>query len=138
MAQVADGLHERGVGHEVEAGDEPCRAQHPQRIVEERDLRLERRAEAARGEIGGTTVRIDQLGFGKPERHRVDGEVASRQVGLDVVGELDVGLATVGVVDVGAVRGDLHRHAVAEQADGPEALALEPHVVGPPAHELLR
>ena len=40
------------------------------------------------------------------------------------------GLRRVGAVHLGPVGGDLARHAADLRADGAEALALEPHVVG--------
>ena len=55
----------------------------------------------ARREVGRAAERVDELGLGERERHRVDGEVAARQVGLDVVGERDLGLAALGAVDLG-------------------------------------
>ena len=68
---------------------------------------------------------------GDLERHRVDREVAARQVGLDVGGELDVGLAAVGPVGLGAVGRDLELRARPSGADGAEPLALGPQRVGP-------
>ena len=123
-----------GSGSNPSIADEPRGTQHPQRIVTERDLGAQRRAQAACGEVGEAAVRIDerfvQPGF-EVERHRVDGEVAARQVGLDVVGVRDVGLAALGAVHVGAERRDLEGLAVLLAADGAEPLTLRPHRVGP-------
>ena len=104
-----DRVDELGIGLEAELRDEPRRAQHAQRVVEERDLGRERRAQAPRREVDRAAERVDELGLGQPQRHRVDGEVAAREVGLDVVGERDLGLAALGAVDLGAERGDLDR-----------------------------
>ena len=97
----------------AELRDEPGRAHHAQRIVGERDLRLERRVEHLGGEVTHAPVRIDEPTVGKPHRHRVDREVAPRQVGLDVVAERDRGLAMFLGVDLAAERGDLDERAVA-------------------------
>ena len=59
----------------VGSGTKPNRAtkraapQHPQRVVGERDLRRERRAQPAGGEVGGAVVRIDEHGVGEAQRH---------------------------------------------------------------------
>ncbi len=66
LPELPDRAHQLGLGREVEVGDEPCRAEHAERIVEEGDLGLERRAQAPRREIGRAAVRIDQLGVGQP------------------------------------------------------------------------
>ena len=61
----------------------------------------QRRAQRRRRQVGGAAVRVDQrdvdagVAGQQLERHRVDREVAPRQVGLDVVGERDVRLARV-------------------------------------------
>ena len=124
-------LDDLGIGFELERRDEPGRPQHPQRIVEERHLDRDGRPQPAGGEIGEAVERVDEIELRKRERHRVDGEVASREVGLDVVAEDDLGLAALGQVDVGPERGDLEAQALALRADGAEALALEPQVLGP-------
>ena len=132
-----DRLNHRGIGLEREGGHEPRGAQHAQRIIAERQLRTLRRAQALLGEVGETPERVDQFGLVERERHRVDCEVAARQVGLDVVGVGDLGLAALGVVHVGAERRDLERLAALLQADGAEALALQPDRVSPVAHDRL-
>ena len=55
-------------------------------------------------------VRVDELGPVlriERDRHRVDREVAPREIGLDVVGERHLRLAALGPVHVGAERRDL-------------------------------
>ena len=94
-------------GFEVIAGDEPRGAEHAQRVVGERLRRRQRRAQPCRREVDRAVERIHQRRIGQRERHRVHGEVATRQVSLDRVGERDVGLARVRVVGLGAVRRDL-------------------------------
>ena len=135
--QLVHGGNEVGIGLEPERGDEARRPQHAQGIVNERHLGLERSAKAARDEVAGAVERVDELRLRKPERHRVDREVAPRQVGFDVVGVLDLGLAALGAVHVGSEGRDLDPGAVLLAADGPEALPLEPHAVGPVTHEPL-
>src|SRR5207302_8295496 len=81
--------------------------------------------------------RIDELEVGKAQRHGVDREVATFDVGRDVVGVRDVGLAAVGAVDVAAEGRELEVDAVLSRADSSEALTLEPDGVGPAVEQLL-
>ena len=54
-------LHERRVGHEAVAGDEPGGPHHPQRVVAEGLLRRERSAQTVVDEqVGDAFVRIDE------------------------------------------------------------------------------
>ena len=66
-----DGEAQRG-----EARHEPCRAQYPQRILDEGVADV---AQHAPLDVGGATERIDQAAIGSA-RDRVDGEVAPAQV----------------------------------------------------------
>ena len=61
VPMLANGLHELRVRLEVEARDETRGAHHAQRVVGERDLRREGRPQPARGEVGGSGKRVDQL-----------------------------------------------------------------------------
>ena len=90
----------------------------------ERDLGRQRRAQPVRGEVDGAVERVDEHRVGQAQRHRVDGEVAPREIGLDVVAEDDLGLAALRAVHVGAEGRDLARHAVDVRADRAEARAL--------------
>ena len=133
-----DRVDQLGLGLQAVAGDEAGGAQHPQRIVGEATPRVTAACAAGRrrrsaAPSNGSTRR----GLGQGERHRVHGEVAPRQVGLDRVGELDVGLARVRVVGLGAVRRDLERPLAAAGADRAEALALGPDRVGPAVEQAL-
>ena len=74
---------------------------------------------------------------GSRSAERVDGEVPARQVHREVVAEGDLGLARIGHVDLGPVGRDLVDLRALAAADGPEALALRPDVVGPALHEAL-
>ena len=105
MALTAAGIS--GTGSRPKPGDEARRAQHPQRVVAERDLGRQRRAQPAGGEVGQPVEGVDELEVGEAQRHGVDGEVAPRQVDLDGVAERHLGLARVGRVDLGPVGGDL-------------------------------
>ena len=100
-------LGQRRVGLEREAGGEPGGAQHAQRVVAERDLGVERRAQAAGRQVAEPVEGVDQLHVGQPQRQGVDGEVAAGQVDVDVVAEGHLGLARVGHVDLGPVGRDL-------------------------------
>ena len=59
---------ELGIGLEAERRDETRRPQHAQRVVAERDLGRERRAQPARREIGEPVVRIEELGLVERDR----------------------------------------------------------------------
>ena len=126
-----------GVGGQLELRDEARRAQHAQRIVEERHLGRQRCAQATRREVDRAAERVDEHRFGEAQRHRVHGEVAPREIGLDVVGEHDLRLAALGSVHLGAERRDLEHGVVLATADGAEALALQPDRVGPRPHDPL-
>ncbi len=137
---VVHGRHrggDLGNGLEPEAGQKARRAQHPQRVVAEGDLGGERRAQAARREVGEPVVGVHQLEVGEPQGHGVDGEVTARQVHLDGVAERHLGLARFGPVDLGAMRRDLKALPLVAEPDRPEALPLQPHRIGPPPHEAL-
>ena len=122
-------------GVEAVAGDEAGGPQHAQRVVGERHLGRQRRAQPPGRQVGDTAVGVDELGVGQPQRHGVDGEVAARQVLGDVVGVHDVGLARVLAVGLGAVGGDLEDRVAPAGADRAERLALGPHRVGPPGQQ---
>ena len=126
-----------GVGLQREARREAGGAQHAEGVVAERDLRVERRAQTAGRQVPQPVEGVDQLHVGQPERERVHGEVAARQVHRQVLPEGDLGLARVGHVDLGPVRRDLVVLRALAAADGPEALALRPDGVGPTPHQAL-
>ena len=58
---LLDRVDERGVGLEAERRDETRGAQHPQRVVLERDLRCERRPQPTRDQVDAAVERIDEL-----------------------------------------------------------------------------
>ena len=80
-----------------------------------------------RREVLDSVERIDQYQAGQAERHRVDGEIPAREVGLDIVTEPDLGLAGVGQVGLRPVRGDLETATGVLEPNGPEPLSLGPH-----------
>ena len=132
-----DRLDQLRVRLQVEPGDEAGRPQHPQRVVGEGDLGVERRAQPAGGQVGQPVERVDELQLGQAEGHGVDGEVPAGQVGLDPVAEGHLGLAGVGSVGLGPVGGDLVDLAAPAAADGAEPLALGPDGVGPAGDDRL-
>jgi hypothetical protein len=71
-----------GLDLEAELDGEAHGAQRAQRVVGERPAGDH--PQAAGLEIGGAAVRIDQLAAGQRLGHRVDGEVARREVGVQV------------------------------------------------------
>ena len=118
----------------VEACDQACRAQHAQRIVAEADVGPERCAQDTLHQVDGATVRVDQRrrgSSGQLERHGVHREVASAQIGFDVVGIRDVRLAGLVGVRLGPKCRDLEDALAGLGADRAEPLALRPHGVGP-------
>ena len=137
--QVADELGARpdrgergGLDREVERRRQPDRPDHPQRVLAEPRRGVADRPERARREVGPAVVRVDEprlaAGFGTP-RHRIDREVATRQVHLDRVAELDsMRPPVVGVVVVGSEGRDLDvadRSVTAPDRDGPELVLVD-------------
>ena len=109
-----DGGYQAGLRFEAEAGDEAGGAQHAQRVVAEADLRGERGAQDAVGQVERPAVGIDQHRMavgraGQLEGDGVDREVAPSEIVVDRVGERHLRLARVVDVDVGAKRRDLER-----------------------------
>ena len=142
------GLDQVGLGLQLEPGDEPRCPQHAQRIVAEALGRRQRRAQHLGEQIDGATEGVDQhrVGGGEFEGHRVDREVASRQVDLDVVGVRHVGLARIRAVHLGPVRRDLvgalddrsvRQFGSLQGTDRAEPLALGPDGVGPAVQQAL-
>ena len=109
--QLTHRLDQFGRRRQLVPGDEAGGTQHPQRVVAEADLRSDRRAQYTGREIDRAVERVDQRGrvvvAGQLQRHRVHGEVAARQVGLDLVGEHDVRFARFVGVGLGPEGGDL-------------------------------
>ena len=139
VAQLLDRRLQRSVGLQAVCRDETRRSEHSQRIVGERLLRCEGRAQPVVHEkVGAPVERIDELGLGERQCHRVHGEVAARKIGLDRVGEFDSRLARVRVVGLGAVGRDLEGAVALPRPDRAEALALGPQCVGPSVQERLR
>ena len=81
--------------------------------------------------------RVLELAARHPHRHRVDGEVATAQVAVERVAEVDVGLARVGVVGLGAVGRDLDLPRSLAAADGAEGATHVPDGVGPAGQQPL-
>ena len=135
VVHLLDRPHTRG-GIEFELRGEPRGAEHPQRVVGERDLGIERRVEALGREILHADERIDELTVGQTDRHRVHGEVASRQVGPQVLAERDRRLAVLLRVHLLAERRDLQDLIRPAGAHRAEPHADQVHALGPPAQDL--
>ena len=134
-----DRRHQLGHRARGRAGDEPGGAQHPQRIVDERHLGRQRRAQPPGGEVGRAVERVDQRrARAGDERHRVD--VKSRRARSVSISSanVDLGLRESSSYDLGAIGGDLvaSRPSIG-QPDRAEPLALGPHGVGPAGHDRL-
>jgi hypothetical protein len=77
VAQIADGLDQAMERFESVARDEPRGPQHPQRVIRERLLGIDRRTQpSVHEQIRAAVERIDELRIRQCERHRVDREVA--------------------------------------------------------------
>ena len=154
---VADALGRDGgqrVDHGLRSGERPLlhlciehrhearHADHAQRIVAERDARIDRRDQPSSAQVREPAVRIDEREVRHPHGHRVDGEVSAREVVLDAFAELDARVSRARHVGVGAERGDLDG---ARRCTIPLALARhraercagEPDRVGPAAQDAL-
>ena len=126
IAHRADRFEDAPGWHDVELRHEPRGADHPQRIVGERDHRIRRCVQGARRQRLHPTVRIDELATGEPDRHGIDREVASAQIGLDVLAEGDRRLPVLLGVDLLAERRDLNERPILQR----------PHRAEPHAHEV--
>ena len=124
-----DRLDERRVRAQAVARDEPGRAEHAERVVREGHLGIEWGAQPASRQIPDPVERIDQDEVRQAEGHRVDGEVAPRQVGLDIAAEAHLGFAGVGLVGFCSVGRDLETAPRVQQPDGPEPPSLTPQRV---------
>jgi len=135
----------RGVEREAQLRREPCAAHHAQRVVVERLAGVDGRAEHSSGQVGQPVERVDEGQLRQAHGHRVDGEVASRQVAVERVPEHDLGLAGRRVVGVGAVRRHLDDDVLARRAsraeparaDGAELAADVPVRVAPAGEDRL-
>ena len=128
IAHRAHRLHHAGCRRDLKLGHEAGGPDHAQGVIGERDLGIERRVERAGRERLDAPVGIDESALGQPDGHRVDREIATRQVDEHVVAERHRGLAMLLRVDLLAVGRDLEALAVLERADGPER---HPHQVAP-------
>ena len=133
IGHVGDSLGGVRSDAEPQLRDETHGTHHAQRIVVEGLPRVDRRAQHAFGEIVRPAERIDEFEVGHAQRHRVDGEIAARQVALQRVAVVHLGLARIGIIRVGPVCGDLHLHlgAVGAPAHGPERAELAAHIPEP-------
>ena len=135
--QVADQLgpcldpgQRGGFDPELEGRRQPDGPDHPERVLLEPARRARRRrAGRARSDVEappyGSMSAAASPGRAAPG-HRVDREVAARQVDLDRVAELDpVRPPEVGVVVVGAEGRDLEGLAVAPDGDRPEPVLVD-------------
>ena len=133
--------YQLGCRRQLVRGDEAGRAEHPQRVVAEADLRSDRGAQDTGREIDGAVERVDQRGgvvtAGQLQCHGVHREIAARQIRIDLVGEHDVRLARFIGVRLGPKRRDLigplePALGIANlSADRAELLALGPDRVRP-------
>ena len=115
--------HKRRLGRRLdriaEAAGEADRAQHAQGILTEALLGLPNCPDHADPQVVPTAIGVEQAAFGV-EGHRVDREVAPREVLTDVGHKVDlIGMAEVAVGALGAISRDLDRFAVDDHCDRP-------------------
>ena len=126
---VPDRGQRRRLHAEPERRRQPDGPDHPEGVLLEPRRRLADRAQDAGGDVGAAAVRVDErrgIARSGAPGHRVDREVAARQVDLDRVAELDpVRSPEVGVVVVGPEGRDLEGLAVAADRDGPEPVLVD-------------
>ena len=130
LGRVPDPGQRLGFELEPERRRESDGADHAQRVLLEagRRSRRPRAGGAPRRRIGRRTGRSrpGRLARSGAPGHRVDGEVAAREVELDRVAELDpVRSPEVGVVVVGPEGRDLEDLAVASDGDRPEPVLVD-------------
>jgi len=125
-----------GRHREIELCGEPGGAQYPQRVVGERILRPARRAQHLVPQVGQPPEWVGQFQRGQPGGHRVDGEVAPRQVVVQRSPVVHLGLARVMAVALAAVGGDLADGAALAQPHGAEVDPDLPYRVRPALGEL--
>jgi hypothetical protein len=103
-----DRRERRGLDLEAERRGEPDGPEHPQRVLLEPGTRIADRAQRPGGGIGEPAERVDEargLARRGAPGHRVDGEVATREVGVERRPELDpMRPAMVGVIVIAAER----------------------------------
>ena len=126
-----DAGQRRRLDIEPERGCQPHGPDHPERVLLEALPRLADGTQDVRPGIGRPVVRVHEPGrtgrrrHGAP-RHRVAGQVATGEVGLDGVAELDaVRPPEVGVVVVGAERRDLVQVVAMPDRHGPEPVLVD-------------
>ena len=107
---------------EAQGRDESVQAEHPERVIGEGDLWPHRRPQCPRRKVSEPSEGVDELPPEDVERHRICGEVPTREVGLNVVAVLDVGFAGVVPVDLLAEGRDLERLSFEDEANRSKGL----------------
>ena len=130
-------VHDVHVDVEAQLGAKAGRAHDAQRIVVEGLLGGHGGAQVAVREVREAAAGVDEGHLRQAHRHRVDREVATRQVALERVAESHLGLARTDLVLVGAVGRHLDDQVAAAPSDRAELLADVPGRVAPRRQELL-
>ena len=136
MAHRADRLDHARRRRHLELRHEARGPEHPQRVVGERHLRVERRVQALGLEVLQPAEGVEQLSLRQTDGHRVDREVAPGQIRADVLPERHPGLAFVLRVDLLPERGDLELPVALAGAGRSELHALEVVAIRPPSQDL--
>ncbi len=117
-----------GVEFKAQPARETHAAQQSQWVLFEA---LDRVADGSNHPVHKVSLAAERVVDGAPsrvERHRVDGEIATRQVVGQVAAKGDLGLARARLVGFDAIRGDLDLQAAKNAADRSEPFAdLEDH-----------
>ena len=107
----------------------PDGANHPQGVLFEPGVWVAHGPETSPGRIRDAVVRVDEARwFARPRApgHRIDRQVAPREIQLDRVTELHVMRSPeVRVVVIAPERGDLEHLATMANGDGPEPVLIE-------------
>ena len=130
-------VHDVQVDVEAQLGAKARGAHDTQRIVVEGLLGGHGGAQVTIREVREAAARVDECHLRQAHRHRVDREVAARQVALERIAEGHLGLARTDLILVGAVRRHLDDQVTATTADRAKLLADVPGRVAPLRQELL-
>ena len=111
------GVEGLGFDFKLELRGKACAAHHSQRVIAERVFWLAWGAKHAIHEVSKPVERIDKNLLGQPQRHRVDGEIASKQIGGEVFAKSNLGLAAIYRILVGAIGRDFDLVVANSSAD---------------------
>src|SRR4051812_48350264 len=121
---LTNGFQRFAIELEAESRGEPNPTQRTQPILAHARVSVANRAHDPALEIVTAPERVAQLVAGRRVRHRVDGEVATREIILEGNSELDFRVTTVRLYIAAKSRDLMHHPTIVEHANGAE---LDPH-----------